>query len=115
MSRTIDSSSPSASTPAAASTQDLLRFERLMSGLSATFINLPAHEMDRAIEASLARIVAALRIDRSSLASREEALVVDERSELRPAQVVESKLTRMLENASVPVSHLQMRGLLRHR
>ena len=54
-------------------------------------------------------------IDRPSLASREEALVVDERSELRPAQVVESKLTRMLENASVPVSHLQMSRLLRHR
>jgi len=54
-------------------------------------------------------------IDRPSLASREEALVVDERSELRPSQVVESKLTRMLENASVPVSHLQMRGLLRNR
>jgi len=54
-------------------------------------------------------------IDRPSLASREEALVVDERSELRPAQVVESKLTQMLENASVPVSHLQMRRLLRHR
>jgi len=54
-------------------------------------------------------------IDRPSLAPREEALIIDERSELRPAQVVESKLTRMLENASVPVSHLQMRGLLRHR
>jgi len=54
-------------------------------------------------------------IDRPSLGSREEALVVDERSELRPAQVVESKLTRMLENASVPVSHLQMSRLLRHR
>jgi len=54
-------------------------------------------------------------IDRPSLASREEALVIDDRSELRPSQVVESKLTRMLEKASVPVSHLQMRGLLRHR
>jgi len=56
-------------------------------------------------------------MDRPSLAStsREEALIVDERSELRPAQVVESKLTRMLENASVPVSHLQMRGLLSTR
>jgi len=54
-------------------------------------------------------------IDRASLASREEALVVDERSSLRPAQVVETKLTRMLESGSVPVSHLQMRGLLRDR
>jgi hypothetical protein len=54
-------------------------------------------------------------VDRTSLPSREEALIIDERAELRPAQVVESKLTRMLENASVPVSHLQMRGLLRAR
>jgi hypothetical protein len=54
-------------------------------------------------------------IDRPSLTSRDEALVVDERSTLRPAQVVESKLSRMLENASVPVSHLQTRGLLRAR
>jgi hypothetical protein len=46
---------------------------------------------------------------------REEALVVDERTELRPAQVVESKLSRMLKDASLPVSHLQMRGLLRSR
>jgi hypothetical protein len=54
-------------------------------------------------------------VDRALPPSREEALIVDERTELRPAQVVESKLTRMLQNASVPVSHLQMRGLLRAR
>ena len=35
--------------------------------------------------------------------------------DLRPSQVVESKLTRMLKDASLPVSHLQMRGLLRSR
>jgi hypothetical protein len=44
-----------------------------------------------------------------------EALVVDERIALRPAQVVESKLTRLLKDSSLPVSHLQMRGLLRMR
>ena len=54
-------------------------------------------------------------VDRASLPSLEEALIIDERTELRPAQVVESKLTRMLQNASVPVSHLQTRGLLRAR
>jgi hypothetical protein len=54
-------------------------------------------------------------IERPSLGHREEALIVDERAELRPAQVVESKLTRMLKDASLPVSHLQMRGLLRSR
>jgi hypothetical protein len=51
----------------------------------------------------------------STPAPREEALVVDERSGLRPAHVVESKLTRMLKEASLPASHLQMRGLLRSR
>jgi hypothetical protein len=45
----------------------------------------------------------------------DEVLVVDERWEVRPAQAVESKLTRMLKDSSLPVSHLQMRGLLRNR
>ena len=43
---------------------------------------------------------------------QEEVLVVDDRAHLRPAQIVESKLTRLLQGASVPVSHLQMRALL---
>jgi hypothetical protein len=50
-----------------------------------------------------------------ALGFRDEALVIDERSQLRPAQVVESKLTRLLQYASLPISHLQMRGLLRSR
>ncbi len=54
-------------------------------------------------------------IDQPLLGSRDEALIVDERAYLRPAQVVESKLSRMLKDASLPVSHLQMRGLLRSR
>jgi len=45
----------------------------------------------------------------------EESLVVDARSALSPAQMVENKLTRILRDASLPVSHLQMRGLLRNR
>ena len=45
----------------------------------------------------------------------EEVLVVDDRAHLRPAQIVESKLTRLLQAATVPVSHLQNRGLLRAR
>jgi hypothetical protein len=54
-------------------------------------------------------------IDRLTAGPREEALVVDDRAVLRPAQVVESKLMRMIKNASLPVSHLQMSGLLRNR
>jgi hypothetical protein len=45
----------------------------------------------------------------------EEVLVVEERAHLRPAQVVETKLTRLLQETSFPVSHLQMRGLLSTR
>jgi hypothetical protein len=45
----------------------------------------------------------------------DEVLVVEERAHLRPAQVVESKLTRLLQETSLPVSHLQMRGLLTSR
>jgi hypothetical protein len=44
-----------------------------------------------------------------------EEVVIDDRAMLRPAQAVESKLARMLQEASLPVSHLQMRGLLRVR
>ncbi len=48
-------------------------------------------------------------------AGHEEVLVVDDRAALRPAQIVESKLTRLLQEASLPVSHLQMRSMLRAR
>jgi hypothetical protein len=44
-----------------------------------------------------------------------EELIVDDRSAISPAQMVENKLTRMLKDASLPVSHLQMRGILRSR
>jgi hypothetical protein len=50
-----------------------------------------------------------------ALRSREEVLVVDERPELRPAQVIESKPTRLLRNSSLPASYLLTRGILRTR
>jgi hypothetical protein len=53
--------------------------------------------------------------DLFALSGPEEVLVVEERANLRPAQVVESKLTRLLQEASFPVSHLQTRGLLKTR
>jgi hypothetical protein len=49
----------------------------------------------------------------SSLA--EEALIVDDRSMLSPAQSVENRLSQMLGDATIPVSRLQMRGLIRSR
>jgi hypothetical protein len=48
-------------------------------------------------------------------ASPEESLVIDDRCDLSPAQMVETKLTRVLGGSTLPVSHLQMRGLLRKR
>lgn len=53
--------------PAPASTEELLRFERLVSGLSAAFINMPAANVDAAIADALRRIVDALGVDRSTL------------------------------------------------
>ncbi len=45
----------------------------------------------------------------------EESMVVDDRSHLSPAQMVEQKLMSRLRESSLPVSHLQMRGLVRAR
>ncbi len=51
----------------------------------------------------------------SSLGSREEVLVIDERSELRPAQAVEIKLTHLLRYSSISVSSLLLKSMLRTR
>ena len=56
-----------------------------------------------------------LGLDACAAASPEESLVVDERCDVSPAQMVESKLTRVLGGAMLPVSHLQMRGMLKER
>jgi signal transduction histidine kinase len=58
---------PGGSVPAQATLQELLRFERLLSDLSAAFISLPAQDIDQAINQGLARIVSTLGIDRSTL------------------------------------------------
>jgi len=44
-----------------------------------------------------------------------EEEVIDDRSAMSAAQMVENKLSRILKDASLPVSHLQMRNLLRSR
>jgi hypothetical protein len=76
---------------------------------------LIAPAIDRAIASRNDRAGSRIATDTLPLAGYEEVLVVDDRAALRPAQVVESKLTRLLQEASLPVSHLQMRGLLRAR
>jgi hypothetical protein len=52
---------------------------------------------------------------RFAVSMPEESLVVDDRSNLTPAQMVESKLISRLKDSSLPVSHLQMRGLVKAR
>ena len=50
-----------------ASLEEQLRFERLLTEFSTTFISLPAREVDKAIEHSQQRIVEFLGVDRCSL------------------------------------------------
>ncbi len=54
-----------------------------------------------------------VRLD--SQRAEEEVFIIDDRSEVSAAQMVEDKLTRLLKDASFPVSQLQMRNLLRSR
>jgi hypothetical protein len=74
-----------------------------------------APTMERVLGPRHDRVGSRLAPDSMPLPGHEEVLIVDDRAALRPAQVVESKLTRLLQEASLPVSHLQMRALLRAR
>jgi formate hydrogenlyase transcriptional activator len=47
--------------------EERLRFETLLSDLSARFINLPAEDVDKEVEAVLSRIVEFLGLDRSTI------------------------------------------------
>ena len=67
------------------------------------------------IVTNLATPVARHLPSRFAVSLPEESLVVDDRSHLTPAQMVENKLIHRLKESSLPVSHLQMRGLVRNR
>src|SRR5207248_288398 len=54
--------------PLAPLVRERLRFETLLGGLSATFINLPAGQVDPQIELALRRLVEFLEVDRGGLA-----------------------------------------------
>src|SRR3954470_14636119 len=54
--------------PLARLVQDRLPFETLLAELSATFVNLPAGEVDSQIESALRRLVEFLGVDRGGLA-----------------------------------------------
>jgi two-component system, NarL family, sensor kinase len=55
--------------------KERLRFETLLAELSATFVNLPAHQVDSRIESGLQRLVMFLGIDRGGLAE----LLIDQK------------------------------------
>jgi PAS domain S-box-containing protein len=61
--------------PLAHSVQERLRFETLLAELSATFVNLPASQVDSQIESALRRLVEFLGVDRGGLAE----LLVDQK------------------------------------
>jgi hypothetical protein len=63
------------------------------------------------------RVIDRLGIDPRNNASAcaEESMVVDDRCKLSPAQMVETKLTRVLGGSTLPVSHLQTRKMLKDR
>ncbi len=54
--------------PLASKVEDRLRFETLLAELSATFVNLPADQVDSQIEGALRRLVELLGLDRGGLA-----------------------------------------------
>ena len=45
----------------------------------------------------------------------EEALILDERAELRPSQWVERKLVALLSDALLPISHIRLASVVRGR
>src|SRR4051794_37390239 len=51
----------------------------------------------------------------ASVVLPEESVVIDDRSHLTPAQMVETKLMHRLRESSLPVSHLHVRGMVRNR
>jgi len=53
--------------------------------------------------------------DGASASNSEETLIIDSRSNLRPAQAVEDKLISLLKSEAVPVSHAHMTALFKGR
>lgn len=74
--------------------------------------NLASDLLLDSVAVSPARAVAARF---ASVILPEESVVVDDRSHLTPAQMVETKLIHRLKESSLPVSHIHMRGMVRNR
>jgi hypothetical protein len=77
--------------------------------------SLPSDKIATALSASTASVTSRVLPARFAVSLPEESMVVDDRSHLTPAQMVENKLINRLRESSLPVSHLQMRGLVRNR
>ncbi|WP_435019714.1 hypothetical protein TA3x_001440 [Tundrisphaera sp. TA3] len=91
---------------------------KLMTPISAIseprFVASPLSS-DLLLEAAAAPPARALAARFASLMLPEDSMVVDDRSHLTPAQMVENKLINRLQASSLPVSHLQIRGMVRNR
>ncbi|MBN1466584.1 sigma 54-interacting transcriptional regulator [candidate division KSB1 bacterium] len=67
MHESVTTASVESNEPRTASLEELLHFEKFISELSATFVNLPAPEVDGWIDHALKRVVEFMGLDRSSL------------------------------------------------
>jgi hypothetical protein len=76
---------------------------------------LSSEKLASALSAPVSSVPSRVLPSRFAVSLPEESLVVDDRSNLTPAQAVENKLINRLKESSLPVSHLQMRGLVRNR
>jgi hypothetical protein len=76
---------------------------------------LSSEKLATALSTPVSAVPSRVLPSRFAVSLPEESLVVDDRSNLTPAQAVENKLITRLKESSMPVSHLQMRGLVRNR
>ena len=81
------------------------------------FASTPASLLNNVLAPAAVPVLTANRTLAARFASAlpEESLVIDDRSQISPAQMVENKLVSRLKELSMSVSHLQMRGLVRNR
>jgi PAS domain S-box-containing protein len=87
--------------PLAPPVQERLRFETLLAELSATFVNLPADQVDSQIESALQRLVVFLGIDRGGLAELpvdQKQIVITHSYHMRGVP----PLPRMMVNEQLP-------------
>jgi signal transduction histidine kinase len=85
--------------PLAAPVRERLRFETLLAELSATFVNLPADQVDTQIESALGQLVEFLDVDRAGLAELFTDQLVVTHAYHRPET---PRLPRIILNEQLP-------------